>query len=66
MIKPFTILSTRSEPDGGTGVFFEVSRTRYINEQVTETDTMRSYISVPEGEDVDTYLYNNLHEMGWV
>ena len=66
MIKPFKILSTRQEPDGGTGVTFEVSKTKYLTETQTETETLRTYISVPAGEDIDMYLYNDLKTAGWL
>jgi hypothetical protein len=66
MIKPFKILSTRQEPDGGTGVFFEVSKTKFLTETRTQTDTLKTYISVPAGEDIDMYLFRDLQQAGWI
>ena len=66
MIKPFKILETRVEPEGGTGVLFEVSKTIFLTETKTQTDTMRSYISVPKGMDIDEYLFKDLQKGGWV
>jgi hypothetical protein len=66
MIKPFKILNTRLEPDGGTGVSFEVSKTIYLTESKTETKTLKAYISVPAGEDIDMYLFRDLQQAGWL
>jgi hypothetical protein len=66
MIKPFKIISTRQEPDGGTGVTFEVSKTIYLSEAKTETKSLKTYISVPAGEDIDMYLFKDLQQSGWL
>ena len=68
IVKPFKVLDVKEELDGGQGVNFEVSKTEYTDEDktTTRTVTMNSYISVPNGEDVDTYLFNYLNAGGWV
>jgi hypothetical protein len=66
MIKPFKILSTRQEPDGGTGVTFEVSKTKYLTKKITQTSTLNTYISIPAGEDIDMYLFKDLQQSGWL
>ena len=68
VVKPFKVLDVKEELDGGQGVNFEVSKIEYIDEDktTTKTVTMNSYISVPNGEDIDTYLFNYLNTGGWV
>ena len=68
IIKPFTITSTKPEMDGGTGVNFEITKVQYLDDNRSKTKTVKmvSYISVPEGEDIDTYLYSYLQKGGWV
>jgi hypothetical protein len=66
VVKPFRILSTREEPDGGQGVDFEVTKAEYIDELHTKTIKMTTYISVPSGENIDTYLFNYLSKGGWL
>lgn len=66
MIKPFKIINTRQEHDGGTGVFFEVSKVKQISENETQTSSLSSYITVPADEDIDAYLFEQLSKTGWV
>lgn len=66
VIKPFTILSTRPEQNGSTGVFYESMITEVVDETHRNTRGVRSYISVPAGEDIDTYVFNFLQDSGWL
>ena len=66
MIKPFKILQTRTEQDGSTGVIFEVFKSQVSEDRTASGRLMRTYISVPEGEDVDQYLFNFLDQGGWL
>jgi len=65
MIKPFKIIHTRKEPDGGTGVIFEVSRTDAKAANTSSTLTMQTYMLVPDGEDIDAFLFEKLSKAGW-
>ena len=65
MIKPFKIINTVVEPNGATGVTFEVSKTKQISNTVQETETLNSYISVPPGTDIDKYIFDDLQKAGW-
>ena len=64
MIKPFDIKMTRAEP-GGTGVIYSVSR-REINGNRETVKTVESYVLVPDGEDIDTFVFLHLKASGWV
>jgi len=66
IVKPFKILNTREEPDGGQGVDFEVIKAEYVDELHTKTIKMTSYVSIPAGENIDNYLFTYLSEGGWV
>jgi hypothetical protein len=66
MIKPFKILETRTEQDGSTGVVFEVFKSQVSENGTSGGRLMRTYISVPEGEDIDQYVFNFLDRGGWV
>lgn len=64
MIKPFQIKLTREEP-GGTGVIYSVgSREREGNLEILKK--IETYVFVPEGNDVDAYLFDHLKKSGWV
>lgn len=68
MIKPFTILSTRSE-DFGTIVNFSVS-VRIISTEPgykgKHTLSTSAIVLVPLGEDIDTFLFDYLVENNWI
>ena len=66
MIKSFKILSTVAEPEGNTGVHFEVTKGVVIDELKTRTLMLRGYLSVLVNEDVDAALFAFLDEGGWV
>lgn len=64
MIKPFVILDTRPE-EGGTGVMYEVSSRDYAdNKEITKT--LRGYLLVLDGEDIDATVYEYLKACGWI
>ncbi len=65
MIKPFKIIQTRKEEDGGTGVIFEVSKVVGKAANTSTMTTMQTYMLVPEGQDVDAYLFEKLSKAGW-
>ena len=46
IVKPFKVLGVKEEPDGGQGVSFEVSKTKYLTESKTRTVRMRNYVSI--------------------
>ena len=66
MIKPFKITSTRQEPDGGTTVFFKISKVQQSPEFMNKTETLETAILVPQGEDIDQYLVKELTKSGWI
>jgi len=66
MIKPFKILSTVTEPEGSTGVHFEVTKGVVVDEHRTRTFKLRAYLSVPVDADIDAALFAFLDEGGWV
>jgi hypothetical protein len=66
IVKPFKVLNTREEPDGGQGVDFEVTKAEYVDELHTKTIKMTSYVSIPAGENIDNYLFTYLSEGGWL
>ncbi len=65
MIKPFKIIHTRKEEDGGTGVIFEVSKVVGTGANTSTLETMQTYMLVPDGQDVDAYLFEQLSKAGW-
>jgi len=65
MIKPFKIINTIIEPDGGTGVTFQVSKVTQISNSTQEKQTVTSYISVPPNTDIDRYIFDDLKKAGW-
>jgi hypothetical protein len=68
MIKPYTIISTRQEVSG-TGVDFSVTVRTMVDEpgfKDVKLSTSKSFIFVPEGEDIDNYLHNCLLNSGWI
>jgi hypothetical protein len=69
MIKPFTILATKDEPNFGTLVSYTISDRAYIEQQDykgTQTSIVTSSVLIPYGEDIDTYLLNYLIRCGWI
>jgi len=66
MIKPFKITSLRHEPDGGTTVFFTVTRVQQISETLSESKSLETAILVPQGEDIDQYIFDDLTKSGWI
>ncbi|CAB4122423.1 hypothetical protein UFOVP33_5 [uncultured Caudovirales phage] len=66
MIKPFKVLETRTEPDGSTGVIYEVTRVESTAPNRTKTLKMSTYMSVPKDQDVDQFLFEKLSAAGWL
>jgi hypothetical protein len=66
VLKQFKITGTRPESDGGTGVFFESEVVEVHEEGKRHRRGVRSYISVPEGEDIDMYVFQFLQNSGWL
>lgn len=66
MIKPFKITNTRQEPDGGTTVFFTVTKVQQVSETSSQSKTLETAILVPQGENIDQYLFNDLTKSGWI
>ena len=68
MIKPYTIQEIK-EDDIGIGVTFSVEIAYTIPEGVDAARIVSgasSFIYVPKGEDIDSYLYNYLYNSGWI
>jgi len=65
MIKPFKIIETRTEVDGAIGVIYEVSQSAINENKAITTKTMNGYISVPQGRNVDAYVFEQLSMAGW-
>lgn len=67
MIKPFTILSVQPVPaEQITNVQFEVTKTVRSGDKGFSTQKMRSMIAVPDGQDIDMFLFKALEDSGWV
>jgi hypothetical protein len=80
MIKPFEILKV-TEEEAGIAVEYKAS-IRYVedpefpedSDQVNsywlkgkvKTSAIVSYMIVPHGEDIDSYVYNAIKQEGWV
>ena len=65
MIKPFTVLKTREDPNGTT-VFFSVSKTEFLEGNKAKTQKMETAVLVPTGEDQDQYIFDMLQKGGWL
>ena len=66
MIKPFKITGTRDEVGGGTTVFFQVKKVQQVTETLSRMTTMDTAIHVPDGQDIDQYIFNDLQKGGWI
>lgn len=66
VVKPFTVLDTKKEVDGSQGVTFTITKTHFMGDATNKTVKMTTYISVPEGDNVDTFLFTYLSEGGWL
>jgi hypothetical protein len=66
MIKPYTIKSIREEPDGGKTVFFYIKKITPKEKGGRSILEMDTAIYVTQQEDVDTVLFNNLKQAGWL
>lgn len=66
MIKPFTIQSTRVEPDGTLGVLYKVQLREQVSPTIVRTKTLEAYVNLPKGEDVEVALFNYLNDAGWI
>jgi hypothetical protein len=66
MIKPFKITSIRHEPDGGTTVFFTISKVQQLTDTLSSAKTLETAILVPQGQDIDQYLFDDLTKSGWI
>lgn len=65
IIKPFKILETKIETGGDTGVSFEAEKVIYVSESARRTVGVKSYISVPQGRDIDQAVFDYLNDSGW-
>lgn len=66
VVKPFKIIETRIEPDGGTGVTFESWRGAVLSPSKRRKITMKAYVSVPSGKDIDIAVFEYLQAVGWL
>ena len=66
MIKPFKITNTRAEVGGGQMVFFTITWVEQVSDSRSRSSTMETAIHVPDGEDVDQYIYASLQKSGWI
>ena len=65
MIKPFKILDTRTEADGSTGVIVEVWQVTAMADGKVKKNGMRCHMQIPQGQDVDAYLFDQFSQAGW-
>lgn len=65
MIKPFQIVTTRLEDDGEIGVVYLVQKCTVVRTGRTEVTRMEGYMSVPKGEDIDQFVFDELSKAGW-
>lgn len=65
MIKPFKVIQARTEADGTTGVIYEVWRNWALTANRSREQRLRAYMSIPQGQDVDEYLFEQLSQAGW-
>jgi hypothetical protein len=65
VVKPFKILATRIEDDGETGVVYAVQKASFVKKGKTDIKKLEGYMSVPIGEDVDQFVFNELSKVGW-
>jgi len=68
MIKPFTILETRTEADGSFGVFYRVELrvVESVMPRKVVLKQLEGYATVPKDADIDAYIYQYLKDSGWV
>lgn len=65
IVKPFKIIDTRIEDDGETGVLYRVQKSKFVSSGRVELVTMEGYMSVPAGEDIEQFLFEQLSKAGW-
>lgn len=65
MIKPFKVIDVRTEADGAIGVIYEVWKVTSIGPGLTDTRALTAYMQIPEGTDIDEYLFQELSKAGW-
>lgn len=65
MIKPFRVIEQRIEADGKLGVIYEVWRVTATGPGRSRTDKLQGYIQIPEGQDTDEFLFQELSKVGW-
>ena len=66
IIKPFTILNTKVEPGGSTGVYFQAEKVEMPSPLKRRRLGVQSYISVPAGQDIDQAVFEHLQNSGWL
>lgn len=64
MLKPFEIKQTRPE-EGGTGVIYSVSKREVAADRET-VKTIETYLLVPDGNNIDVYVFEHLRRSGWI
>lgn len=66
MIKPFEIIGTRPVEGLGTGVTYKVWRTEFSKPGHSQTLECETFIIVPDGENIEEYLFEVLSKSGWI
>lgn len=66
VIKPFVILSTRTEADGATGVYFQAEKVEMPEPLKRRRLGVQAYISVPVGKDIDQAVFEHLQNSEWL
>lgn len=66
IIKPFVILSTRQEPEGSTGVFFQAEKVEIPEPLKRRRLGVQAYISVPVGKDIEEAVFEHLQNSEWL
>lgn len=71
MIKPYTIKKIEVDPEGNSLVSVSITKRSSgetepgVKIEVNDT-TMDTFLVVPLGQDIDTYLVNYFKETGWL
>lgn len=66
LVKPWTIVSTKQELSGNTGVTYKASKVTFLTATKTRTIVMQQYLSIPPGADIDAEIFSDLQRMDWL
>lgn len=71
MIKPYTIKKVEVDPEGNSLVSVSITKRSSGDSETgvkieVHDNTMDTFLVVPPGQDIDTYLINYFKETGWL